>query len=295
MRMTNEEFQAEVFRRSAAYQREHTRRIRIMTRAAAAFAGCLLLTVGVGVAVSRNGAMRANETATTSGVFYDGNAAKDAESSACEAEEAADNCEESAEDGFDFTNGQNDSVSSEADGNQSLNMQGDHAGKLNGNQGNQQDNRGEASSADPKHAVFVKKTEAEILERYGLDAIPETLHGFPLMKMYNAANYEDQKPGFIVSETDPEQIISDENTFLYKSREGARQELTVKLYTAHSDDAPVSYAVTSDPEAEEREEIALFTFRGLSVQMRAYNMDHESLECIVEDMTEYLEEHKQNR
>lgn len=289
MRMTNEEFQAEVFRRSAAYQREHTRRIRIMTRAAAAFAGCLLLTVGVGVAVSRNGAMRANETATTSGVFYDGNAVKDAESSACEAEGAADNCEGSAEDGFDFTNGQNDAVSSAEDA--------DSLGGISPENGGKQDRdpleiSGEDSFADPKHAVFVKKTAAEIMERYGLDAMPETLHGFPLMKMYNAANYEDQEPGFIVSETDPELILSDENTFLYKSREGARQELTVKLYTAHSDDAPISYAVTSDPEAEEREEIALFTFRGLSVQMRAYNMDHESLECIVEDMTEYLEEHK---
>lgn len=289
MRMTNEEFQAEVFRRSAAYQREHTRRIRIMTRAAAAFAGCLLLTVGVGVAVSRNGAMRVNETATTSGVFYDGNAVKDAESSACEAEGAADNCEGSAEDGFDFTNGQNDAVSSAEDADSLAGISPENGGKQDRDP---LEISGEDSFADPKHAVFVKKTEAEIMERYGLDAVPETLHGFPLMKMYNAANYEDQEPGFIVSETDPELILSDENTFLYKSREGARQELTVKLYTAHSDDAPVSYAVTSDPEAEEREEIALFTFRGLSVQMRAYNMDHESLECIVEDMTEYLEEHK---
>ncbi|MBR3447004.1 MAG: hypothetical protein IKH27_04280 [Oscillospiraceae bacterium] len=289
MRMTNEEFQAEVFRRSAAYQREHTRRIRIMTRAAAAFAGCLLLTVGVGVAVSRNGAMRANETATTSGVFYDGNAVKDAESSACEAEGAADNCEGSAEDGFDFTNGQNDAVSSAEDADSLAGISPENGGKQDRDP---LEISGEDSFADPKHAVFVKKTAAEIMERYGLDAMPETLHGFPLMKMYNAANYEDQEPGFIVSETDPELILSDENTFLYKSREGARQELTVKLYTAHSDDAPVSYAVTSDPEAEEREEIALFTFRGLSVQMRAYNMDHESLECIVEDMTEYLEEHK---
>lgn len=289
MRMTNEEFQAEVFRRSAAYQREHTRRIRIMTRAAAAFAGCLLLTVGVGVAVSRNGAMRANETATTSGVFYDGNAVKDAESSACEAEGAADNCEGSAEDGFDFTNGQNDAVSSAEDADSLAGISPENGGKQDRDP---LEISGEASSADSKHAVFVKKTAAEVLARYGLDAVPETLHGFPLMKMYNAANYEDQEPGFIVSETDPELILSDENTFLYKSREGARQELTVKLYTAHSDDAPVSYAVTSDPEAEEREEIALFTFRGLSVQMRAYNMDHESLECIVEDMTEYLEEHK---
>lgn len=289
MRMTNEEFQAEVFRRSAAYQREHTRRIRIMTRAAAAFAGCLLLTVGVGVAVSRNGAMRANETATTSDVFYDGNAVKDAESSACEAEGAADNCEGSAEDGFDFTNGQNDAVSSAEDADSLAGISPENGGKQDRDP---LEISGEDSFADPKHAVFVKKTEAEIMERYGLDAVPETLHGFPLMKMYNAANYEDQEPGFIVSETDPELILSDENTFLYKSREGARQELTVKLYTAHSDDAPVSYAVTSDPEAEEREEIALFTFRGLSVQMRAYNMDHESLECIVEDMTEYLEEHK---
>ena len=289
MRMTNEEFQAEVFRRSAAYQREHTRRIRIMTRAAAAFAGCLLLTVGVGVAVSRNGAMRANETATTSGVFYDGNAVKDAESSACEAEGAADNCDGSAEDGFDFTNGQNDAVSSAEDADSLAGISPENGGKQDRDP---LEISGEDSFADPKHAVFVKKTAAEIMERYGLDAMPETLHGFPLMKMYNAANYEDQEPGFIVSETDPELILSDENTFLYKSREGARQELTVKLYTAHSDDAPVSYAVTSDPEAEEREEIALFTFRGLSVQMRAYNMDHESLECIVEDMTEYLEEHK---
>ena len=44
MRMTNEEFQAEVFRRAGTYQQKRSRRVRFMT-GAVGFACCLIVAV----------------------------------------------------------------------------------------------------------------------------------------------------------------------------------------------------------------------------------------------------------
>lgn len=293
MRMTNEEFQAEVFRRSAAYQREHTRRIRIMTRAAAAFAGCLLLTVGVGFAATRNNMMYTENTAATSGINSEQDGAKDdaaADYAPEMAEESSeeDSCNSSAEENS-FTNAEKDTVSGAADDNHGFDRPGKNVGKQNAET---HDTNGADSAGTPGHAVFVTKTEAEILEHYGLDAMPETLGGLSKYEVTNDFNYEDGKPGFFVSETEPDLTVSDTNTFCYKKSDDLSHYINLKLYTGRGGDTPVSYAGSSDPNRQEEE--AVFQVSGLNVKIKAYNLDHAELEQIVTEFMDYLKEHKQN-
>ena len=94
MRMTNEEFEAEVFRRSRVYmQARQVRRRRLMT-GAAAFAGCfVLLTAGAVILPHRNKfSMMNNEIAVRDSAVADG-ADYGADSSAAFAEEAAEEAE----------------------------------------------------------------------------------------------------------------------------------------------------------------------------------------------------------
>lgn len=302
MRMTNEEFQAEVFRRSAAYQRQRTKRIRFMT-GAAAFAGCLVLTVGVGAPLmlrTNQGSFTAKLDSAEDSASYLANEAEcaDAAADAPEMSEAADYSGDKDSLNFDVNSGIADSGVPTQGSADSVNRQESSAKdpkKKGGNSAGNKSDQQESSAVDPaaKHGVFVQKTEEEVLERYGLDALPETLGGIPLMKMYNLANYEDQKPGFIVSETEPDRVLSDENTLVYSANEDSSQQLKVMLFTAKGDDAPVSYTVSSN-DPENREETAAFTFSGLGVRIKAYHTDHDLLETVVADLTEYLKEHRKN-
>ncbi len=99
MRMTNEEFQAEVFRRSQVYFAERRRSRRRLFTGAAAFAGCFVIAVG---ALALRGTMT-NMQSQDCGIAENINSifsAKNASSYADSAADCADaeaSCSEAAE------------------------------------------------------------------------------------------------------------------------------------------------------------------------------------------------------
>ena len=151
---------------------------------------------------------------------------------------------------------------------------------------------GADSAAEPGHGVFVSKTGTEILEHYGLDAMPETFGGLRMTDVVSFSNYEDRSPGFIVSEDNAALILSDENTFCYSGTQDPTEQLYVCVYTAKGDAAPAVYSTSGDP--ADHEETAGMTVSGLGVRIKAYCIEHDALEQIVAELTAYLKEHKSN-
>lgn len=176
MRMTNEQFEAEVFRRSKVYLQQRQKRRRQYFTAAAAFAGCFMLAVLGARVLSLHNKMEsvnmAADMAAENGDYTYGKQAE--ESSAADAEYAEESSEEYAEEsemadaegGYDDANDDYAEESSEAP-----ESAADEAPDAQGQQGQTQ-------GGSP-----VKKDEGQtpleaLCAQFGIPVPPEEIAGF---------------------------------------------------------------------------------------------------------------------
>ena len=265
MRMTNEEFQAEVYRRSAVYQQKQRRRMRII-KGASAFAGCLLLTLAAGAVLPQF--LGAKQQATTAEMMTDGmlKADEPRHKEAGQQNDAAE-CMEDADTAYAPENSdaeKQDSIAEEA--------------------------------APPQEydgpTVFAEKTEEELLAYYGLDALPEQLGGnMDLKRDRSKGFYYDTDPlGLTVAENDPDIVTKDRNTWFYQGYDPLRLAY-VSLFKWNYGDYEPSYSYQND-DPESNTEYVVFSANGIGVQIDYVFGTHEELEALTEEVREYLYGHK---
>ena len=147
------------------------------------------------------------------------------------------------------------------------------------------------SSADP--GVFVEKTEEELLEHYGLDALPEQIGGMAPVRDRSKGWYHTVEPlGLTVSEQDADQVISDYNTWFYMSWDPMRSAY-LTLFTWQYDDTAPSYSYPDD-DPDRNVEYVVFSVNGIGVSLETGFCSHEETEQIVAEITDYLKAHKTN-
>ena len=188
MRMTNEEFEAEVFRRSRVYMKERQMRRRHMLTGALAFAGCfVLVTAGAVMLPNRN-----KSDLMTADVAMNENGGAD--SAAADAEYAEESSEEYAEQAEeaemnDWVEDENDSLHLNQDA-----ITGGEAFSAKNEQKNQNESAASpASTVRPAHdkASGEESSEApsdedekavntpeKICESYGIPVPPDEIAGF---------------------------------------------------------------------------------------------------------------------
>ena len=265
MRMTNEEFQAEVYRRSAVYQRKQRRRMRIV-KGASAFAGCLLLTLAAGAVLPQF--LNAKQQATTAEMFTDGmlKADEPRHNEGVQQNDAAD-CMEDADTAYAPENGDAE----------------------------KQDSIAEDATPPQEYdgpTVFVEKTEEELLAYYGLDALPEQIGGnMDLKRDRSKGFYYDTDPlGLTVAENDPGIVTNDHNTWFYQGYDPMRLAY-ISLFKWNYDDYEPSYTYPDD-DPDSNTEYVVFSANGIVVQISYVFGTHEGLETLVEEVRDFLYEHK---
>ena len=279
MRMTNEEFQAEVFRRSAAYQQKRTKRIRFMT-GATAFAGCLLLTVAVLPHLTNS--MHLNKA---SEAFREQEKQNAETVDSCE-EAAADNAEESfaADAPSDVRKDDRDQLSVS---NHDITA-GEPFAQNSSVEDSSEDSYVDSSAEE---GVFAEKTVEELLAYYGLDALPEQIGSMKLVTDRSKGWYHSvEKLGLTVSEYDADRVLGDHNTWFYLSWE-PMQNVYLTLFRSNYGDSPAEYSYPDD-DPERNVEYAVFAVDGIGVSLETGFSTHEQTEQIVAEITDYLKAHR---
>ena len=281
MRMTNEEFQAEVFRRSAVYQKKRTKRIRIMT-GACGFACCLLLTLGITQGFPRlryaMEYLRADNATSSSAADerrrddWQTNGADSAEASDAEVSEASEEAADEPE------NGRLDT-----DNDATLYHPTDPT--FSDLESGVSDESVDESSEEP--TVFSERTEEEVLARYGLDPLPEQFGNMNLVTDRSKGYYYGRETlGFQVSENDPEKIVEDANTWVYLGWEPMHL-MTVTFFTWEYGDCPPEFSYQDDDE-NSGTEYAAFAVNGIGVNLSLSFWDQEGMDQVIAEITEYL-------
>lgn len=236
MRMTNEEFQAEVFRRSQVYmQQKHSRRTH-MFRAAAAFAACFVLVAG-GLVI-RN--LHSNNF-EMSNMFSADNAVSCEESSlkedcAAEAsEEYAEEAEQAAEAPEQYLN-QADTSNGKRKDSKGANQSDVADANAEIAEENSEE---EAESADASSGTEEMLSAADYLDALGIRQPPETLWGYSLewdpdarylLHERNAFLYPDEQRRVMLTVyllPVPEHAPDDGEIYIYHSEEGQTADFIV--------------------------------------------------------------------
>ncbi len=266
MRMSNEDFQAEVFRRSAAYQRKQRSRIRILT-GAGAFACCLCLTAALGIFLPQLHAAKTFENATTDNMSQYKGEEEQAEENTPETlnDEPADAAPDIAE----------TPENSEAE-----------------------DNTAEPAPEYDGPTVFVEKTDEELLDYYGLDSLPaafdEDIELASKEKFW--AIYDQYQHGLTVAEDDPDTVTEDRNTWAYI---GHMRFVYLTLFKWQYGDSETQYDhKDKESEYESITDYALFTANGIGVQISYASFkpedfeDQKMIKKIEQEVRDYLNEHR---
>ena len=233
MRMTNDEFQAEVFRRAAAYQRRQRTRF-IWVRRTALAAGCLVIALtGLAVypkllkknalmsPVSLDGTAQNNDAVQEAEAEYAADSAKSVEehpayeSAEMEAVEEAESCAEDAVSAADPKD--DDSNNPEYSG---------------------QDTTRSDSGPDPSktYSRFIQKKEAEMLQYYGIASMPDTLAGYSRLTDRSDTLYRERtKLGITTDPDDSAFVQSDESVWIYQSEDSSR---VIYVYLQTAQDGP---------------------------------------------------------
>ena len=244
MRMTNEEFQAEVFRRSQVYMQQKRSRRTHMFRAAAAFAACFVLVAG-GLVI-RN--LHSNNF-TASNMFSADNAVSCAESSLkedCAAEASEEytlEAEQAAEAPEQYLNQANTS-----DGKRKDSKGADQSDVADANSEIAEENSEEeaesedassGSSEDSSSDTDEMLSAAEYLDALGIRQPPETLWGYSLewdpdarylLHERNAFLYPDEQRRVMLTVyllPIPEHAPDDGEIYIYHSEEGQTADFIV--------------------------------------------------------------------
>ena len=266
MRMSNEDFQAEVFRRSAAYQRKQRTRIRILT-GAGAFACCLCLTAALGIFMPRLEAAKTFENAATDNTYH----FKREEEHAAEINQEAQNAEQ-ADAAPDIAESPEDSEA--------------------------EDNTAEPAPEYDGPTVFVEKTDEELLDYYGLDSIPAVFNeDIKLMEREKIWGFYLEYPhGLTVAEDDPDIVTDDQNTWLYI---GDKRFVYLTLSKWKYGDSETQYDhQDKESEYESITDYAVFAVNGIGVQISYASFkpedfeDQKMIKKIEQEVRDYLNEHR---
>ena len=244
MRMTNEEFQAEVFRRSQAYLAERRRSRRRLFTGAAAFAGCFVIAVGALALRSSRNNMQSADCDTLfaphiNGIFSTQDAASCAE--------AADNCPEAEAEASEAYCEENEVSSAKKKNEQYSYHPSDAKDPLQNTDTTAglslaQDDDNKKNDAPDSAAESYGAQEPVPAEQYfaalGINPPPEMLGGYKLhwnptesrvLDQRNLFTYIDETgTGALVLSLEPEQDDSlGENILMHHSDEGAKAEFTL--------------------------------------------------------------------
>ena len=276
MRMSNEDFQAEVFRRSAAYQKKQRTRIRILT-GAGAFACCLCLTAALGVFMPRLQTAKHFENAAET-MQMDAAEPTEGGKGAEQVDEAADEAPKTP------VNEAPQDTPADADTAPNENAEAESA-----------------EEPEPEYdgpTVFVEKTDEELLDYYGLDSLPaafdEDIQLGSREKFWGI--YRQYPHGLTVAENDPDTVTNDRNTWVYL---GDMRFVYLTLFKWKYGNSEPQY--DHEDRASEHESItdyALFTENGIGVQISYSSFEPEDFEdqkmikAIVQEMQDFIYEHK---
>ena len=284
MRMSNEDFQAEVFRRSAAYQRKQRTRIRILT-GAGAFACCLCLTAALGIFMPLFTVKKADTVSETIQMdAEEPNANTHAKQTKEEEKQPVNNAAQSNQDTMDAA--AEDSFEEE-----------------NSEEENTAENTAPPTQPDyDGPTVFAEKSLQEILDYYGLDALPQVLGGnIKLTFDRERGFYHDMDPiGITVAESDPEIVTNDRNTWIYYGEiDDKKYFVYLTLFSWKYGDCEPSYGdVEKDEDSDSVADYAVFAKDGIGVQLELASFDetdmedHKVLRPLVQEMLDYVCEHK---
>lgn len=254
MRMTNEQFQAEVFRRSKAYMQQRQVRRRRLRRGALVFAGCLVVAIGgemPRIAQNLRGIHNSADMATAeqqnNGNFFL-NGEDGAKEAACEGPEAS-FALDAADEAYDGDENGTAPV-----------MQDAHQSGITG------------TEKKPASAVAVK-SDGEESEAYSEEADTEYADAADLLAMLGVAAMPEQLGGCALDSG------SAEGVYLYS--DGDRWiEVRLSLPTAQESDE-------NTPDGERAEECIL---RGVWVRIYAVGCTHSQFETAAKELHAYLEQ-----
>lgn len=289
MRMTNDEFQAEVFRRAAAYQQRQRTRF-VWVRRTALAVGCLAVVL-TGLAVypgfGLKNSMMMNDAAPQAN-SYEGAQDAQADYAADNAEidaapeqerEASEDCAEEAVSAADSENHKSDL------------LQVPKGVTTRPHSDSGVDSPEESCEDDT--GLFTSMTEAEMLQWYGITSLPDTLAGLPLLTDRSDAWYSRAPQlGVITDPDDPELVQSDLSIWIYcsesspdNSEDYSSRRIYIYLQTAQDGS---SDEINCEEMHDYTGSIAAFSVRGLSVYMEGKYFSTEEMKAAAEELRQAL-------
>lgn len=261
MRMTNEQFQAEVFRRSRVYQEQRQIRRRRMFAGTLAFAGCFAVVILAARVLPNKNYETANRTADVA------ERADNSESYAADA--AADEaCEECSEENYA------PAAECEAEaGDEKCKIQ--HANNTTAAANDKDAKQDTAESAsDGAEEYFAEMTDEELFAYYGIEPLPESLSILTYAGSSRNGEYsENEKAGVLYADRSKKQVLSDTNFFWYQAADG-RRLLSIHFQLMNDSGAEIpeiDYVETGKGEA------AYFTVGNLLVDISTECLNHAAL------------------
>ena len=273
MRMTNEEFQAEVFRRSRVYLAERQTRRRRLFAGVLAFAGCFAVVIAAAK-------LRPLTAKNEAGLTADNAMQADYASKADMAEEAyeAEYSEEACAE-----------MNDEKDITQGITFDSAKSGEAKADEAPAEDykeeNEAEQAGAAPEASSDAERPESALFDDYGIKGMPETLAG---MTYAGAENRNRQKN----DQTGADALggaAEDGDIFRYQDAAGG-QPLYVRIQTMESVGAehpqPENMTMLFAEDADTKK--AIFRTETLYVTVYADNLPLDTLKQAAQEMKDYL-------
>lgn len=284
MRMTNEQFQAEVFRRSRIYQQQRQVRRRRALTGALAFCGCFAV---VCAAARLNFAGKKEKMNMTADVAEKADQAKSDDFAYEAAEESSEAAAPAAEnyDGSLNIRGETQDVHEN-------NAASDSCAEESCEDSCEDSAAGDSYKDAEDEPYFEEMTDTELFEYYGIAPLPDTLAGLP----YIGCNVdfsigESQAIGIFYQNADKKQVLDDRNLFWYRSADG-EQILTVQIQYQRGKEVPAATSqndtapkIVYGQQDKTTESAFLLQTGDLFVAIFATNMTHEQLEEAAETIS----------
>lgn len=283
MRMTNEQFQAEVFRRSRVYQQQRQVRRRRTFAGALAFCGCFALVFT---------AARLNLTEKNSEMNMTADVAQKADQSksndyAYEAAEESSEADAPAAENFDGSL----NIRGETQDVHENNAASDSCEEESCEDSCEDSAAGDSYKDAADEPYFEEMTDTELFAYFGIAPLPDTLAGLS----YDGCNVDfsigdDKKSGIAYLNPDKDQVLDDRNLFWYRSADG-KQVLTVHIEYKHAKEMPAATSqndtapkIVYGQQDKTTESAFLLQTGDLFVAIFATNMTHEQLEEAAETL-----------
>lgn len=261
MRMTNEQFQAEVLRRSKAYMQQRQVRRRQLRTGALVFAGCLVVVLAGVMPRMRHHNMLDMQMTTaeqpTNGSFWM-NGEDGAEEAACENDEAS-LAMDAADEEFDGAANESAPV-----------MQDAH-------------NSGVAGTEKKPAAAVAVGSNSEESESYAEEADAEPADSSDLLAMLGIEEMPEQLGGCALDSE------SADGVYLYSDGDGWNEDrwMAVRLSLHNASDNSAGITEGNTPDGERAAE---FYLRGVRVQIYAVGCTYSQFKTAAEELQTYLKQ-----